>query len=59
MRNIGKRSAVDERQIVFQRLHHIGFDGVFEEGGHGAVGVEVTRPHGLLATGGIAHHNFP
>ena len=48
MGDIGKRSAMDEGGIAFERLHDIGHEGVLEEHRHGAVGLHVARVHGLL-----------
>ena len=52
--DVGKGAAVDDGRVVLQRLHQVGFDGVFEQGGHGAMGVQVTGTDGGLLTG-VAH----
>ena len=51
MGDIGKGSAVDDRRVVFQRLHQVGLEGVLEQHGHGAVGFQVARGDGFLVLG--------
>ena len=41
MRDIGKRPAVDKSGRVFQRLNQVGFERVFQQHCHSAVGVQV------------------
>ena len=36
MRNVGEGAAVDKGGIVFQGLHQVGLNGVFQQGRHGA-----------------------
>ena len=45
---------MDDGRVVLQRLHQVGFDRVFEQCGHRALGIEVTRTDGSLLAG-IAH----
>ena len=45
MRDIRERAAVDEGQIVLERLNDVGFDGVFQQGCHRAIGLEITCAH--------------
>ncbi len=37
MRNIGEWAAVDDGRRMFQRLHQIWFDGIFQKHGHCAM----------------------
>jgi hypothetical protein len=48
MRDVGERSAVDERRVVFQRLHQVWRERVLQHGRHRAVGLEVARQDRLL-----------
>ena len=43
MRDIGERAAMNQRRIVFQRLHQIRRQRVFEQRGHRAGGFDVGR----------------
>ena len=43
MGNVGKGAAVHEAGRALQGLHEVGLDGVRQQGGHGAVGLEVAR----------------
>ena len=49
--NVGKRAAVDDGRVVLQGLHQVGLDRVFEQRGHGALGLEVTGANGCLLAG--------
>ncbi len=46
MGDIGKRPAMHQRRIVFERLHQIGLHRILEKHRHGAVGLEVARIDG-------------
>ena len=52
--NIGERPAVDERGRAFERLHEVGFQGVFQKRRHGARRLEIARRHGSALIG-VAH----
>ena len=41
--NVPERPAMDQSRIMFQRLHKVGIDGLFEQGGHGAFRLDVLR----------------
>ena len=45
MRDVRERTAVDEGQIVLERLNDVGFDGVFQQGCHCAIGFQITCAH--------------
>ena len=53
--DIGKGAAVDEGRIVFQRLHQIRCQLVFEQHGHCAMRLQVTRAQRLAVTGVTEH----
>ena len=42
---------MDDGRVVLQRLHQVGFDGVFEQSRHGALRFEVTGADGCLFAG--------
>ena len=54
--NIGKRPAVDEGGGMLQRLYQIGLDGVFQQGSHGSLSLELSRRH-RIARPAVPHHN--
>ena len=47
VRNVGKRTAVDESRRALERLHKVGCERVLEERRHRADGLEVARSDGL------------
>ena len=49
--DVGERSAVDEAGGVFEGLDKVWFEGVFEEGGHCALCLKVTRVKDFSAAG--------
>ena len=51
MRDVGERAAVENGGVVLQRLHQVGLDGVLEQHGHRAVGLEVAGAHRLAVAG--------
>ena len=54
--DVGEGAAVDERGGVLQRLHQVGLQSVLQQGGHGALGVQVTGGDGLAGVGVADHH---
>ena len=56
MGNVGKRAAMDEGGCAFQRLYQVGQDGVLEQGGHGAVGIDLLGGNRRLVAG-LADHD--
>ena len=54
--DVSERAAVDEGGGAAQGLHQVGVDGVFEEGGEGALGVDVTGGDGFPIVGLGDHH---
>ena len=55
--NIGKRPAMHKGQVVFQGLHQVRFDGVFQQRRHCPVGVQVAGMHRLSVATGVADDN--
>ena len=53
--DVGEGPAVDKRGGVLQGLDQVGLEGVLEQGGHSALGVQVAGGDGLLIIG-VAHH---
>ncbi len=49
--NIGERAAMDDGGGTFQGLHQVRHHGVLEQGGHGAVGLDVLAGDGLHVAG--------
>ena len=49
--DVGERAAVDEGRVAFQRLHQVGLDGVLQQHGHGAVGLQVGGGDRLAVAG--------
>jgi hypothetical protein len=41
MRNVGKRSAVNDGRVVLQRLHQVRLDGILQQRRHGPLGLQV------------------
>ena len=56
MGDVGEWSAVNQRRRAFQGLDQVRLDSIAQQGGHRAVGLEVTRRHGLLGAR-VAHHD--
>ena len=54
MGDVGKGPAMDQGGGVFQRLHQVGLDGVFQQGGHGPLGLQVGGGDRFVVVG-IAH----
>ena len=54
--DVGKGPAVDEGGGALQGLDQIGLHGVLEQGGHGALGLQVGGGHGLVVVG-VGHHH--
>ena len=48
MGDVGERAAVDEGRSVLERLHEVRLQSILQQGGHGALGVQVTGGDGLL-----------
>ena len=48
MGDVGERAAVDEGRSVLERLHEVRLQSVLQQGGHGALGVQITGGDGLL-----------
>ncbi|VWM23686.1 Uncharacterised protein [Collinsella intestinalis] len=57
MGNVGERAAVHERGRVLERLNQIGLEGVFEQGRHGTLGLELAGADGLARIG-VADHDL-
>ena len=55
--DIGKRAAVDEGRVVFQRLHQVGLERFAQQHRHGAMGVQIAGAHRLLGRG-VANHDI-
>ena len=51
MGDVGERAAVNQSGGVLEGLHQVGLDGVLEQGGHSADGLEVGRGDGLAVIG--------
>ena len=51
VRDIGERSAMDERRIVLERLHQIGRQRILEQRRHRAVGLQIAGADRLLLAG--------
>ena len=49
--DVGERAAVDERGVVLEGLDQVGLDGVLQERGAGALGVDVRDGDGLAVVG--------
>jgi hypothetical protein len=45
VRDVGEGAAVNEGGVALQGLHEVGFYGIFQEHGHGAVGAQISRSH--------------
>ena len=56
VRDVGEGAAVDERGGAFQGLHQVRLQGILQQGGHGAFGVQVMRSDGLVFAG-VSHHD--
>ena len=56
MGDVGKGPAVDDGGGPLQGLDQIGLQGVLEQGGHSAGGLQVARGDGLVVVG-VAHHH--
>ena len=56
--DVGEGPAVDEGRIAFQRLHEVRLEGVFQEHGHGAVGLQIGRGD-RFAVAGIGDDDPP
>ena len=56
MRDVGERSAVNESGRSFQRLDHVGVDGVFEHGGQSAAAAQLSDVHRLSGVG-VGHYD--
>ena len=54
--NIGEGAAVDEGRSILQCLHQVGLDGVLQEGGHGALGLQIGGGDRLVVVG-VAHND--
>ena len=57
MRDVGERAAVHEGRRVLERLYEIGLERVFEQGRHGALGLELGGAHRAPVVG-VAHHDL-
>ena len=55
MRDIGKRAAVDEGRILFQRLHQVGPHGFFQQHRHRAFALEIADIDQLAGPGAADH----
>mgnify|MGYP002508014807 CR=1 FL=1 len=53
--DVGEGAAVDKGGGVLQGLDQVGLEGVLEQGGHSALGVQIAGGDGLLVVG-VAHH---
>ena len=51
MGDVGERAAVHEGGVVLERLDQVGLDGVLEQRGAGALGVDVVHGDGLAVVG--------
>ncbi len=49
--DVGERAAVDQRRVVLQRLHEVRLDGVAQQYGHRAVGLQIGGRDGLSLAG--------
>ncbi len=49
--DVGEWPAVDKRRIVFQGLHQVRLQGVFQQHGHCAVGFKIGRGYGFFIAG--------
>ena len=57
MCNVGKRSAVHQCRRIFECLHQIRLDGVFQERRHRAYTLQIAREHRFAAVG-VSHQNI-
>ena len=46
--DVGERAAVDQRRVVLERLHQVRLDGVLQQRGHRAVGLQIGGGDRLL-----------
>ena len=57
MGDVGEGAAVDEGRGALQGLHQVRLDGVLQQGGHGALGLQVMGGDGLILIG-VGHHHL-
>ena len=55
---IGKGAPVDERRIIFKRLHQVWHEGISQENRHGAISIQLLRCDGITFAI-VADDNFP
>lgn len=53
---LAKGPAMDQRRVVFQRLHQIGLQGIAQQHRHRAIGADIAGGH-RLAVGVLADHD--
>jgi len=59
MRDVGKRTAMHERDIVLQTLHHVGTDGVFEQRRHRTVRLQFFGRDRFAFCARVTNHDAP
>ncbi len=57
MSDVGERPAMDEREVVLERLHQVRGQRLSQNGSHRPVRLDVPRQHGLLLAR-VAHHDL-